>query len=271
MKAIASTRRQSGISRVRVPKLNKKDSIVITASKRQKHAVIASRYAAWTRRALLASFTVAALGAVPCEAAYIVVDTGHTPQRPGATGASGRVEYLYNLDLSAAVAQDLQAYGDHVARTSADGKEIALQDRSTHSPGADLFVSIHHDSLQQAWIDAGRRRDYRGYAIFVSQLNPHYEESLRCAKAIGEQMLAAGEKPSLYHATPIKGENRPLLDQRLGIHRFDDLVVLKTAPMPAVLVEAGVIANPGEETRLRNPATIARIAQAISKGIEACR
>jgi N-acetylmuramoyl-L-alanine amidase len=62
-----------------------------------------------------------------------------------------------------------------------------------------------------------------------------------------------------------------LLDQRLGIHRFDDLIVLKTAPMPAVLVEAGVIANPGEETRLRNPATIARIAQAISKGIEACR
>ena len=225
-----------------------------------------------TRRCRLAAIVTLAVAApMPtCHAASIVVDTGHTPQHPGATAASGRVEYAFNLDLSTALARRLLAEGDRVTRISADGKDIALGDRATHTPGADLFVSIHHDSMQQSWIDAGRQRNYRGYAIFVSERNPRYAESVRCAKAIGAEMLAAGETPSLYHATPIKGEDRPLIDKHLGVHRFDDLIVLKTAPMPALLIEAGVIVNPDEETRLRDPATIARIAAAITKGIREC-
>lgn len=226
----------------------------------------------WITMRRHAAFCMAALCFAPAAgAAYIVVDTGHTPGHPGATGASGRVEYQYNLDLSGAVAKDLVALGDRVSRISADGKEIALADRATHSPGADFFISIHHDSMQQAWIDAGRRREFAGYSIFVSQKNPHYAQSLRCARMIGERMLAAGEVPSLYHATPIPGENRPLIDRRLGIHRYDDLMVLKTAPMPAVLVEAGVIANPDQEARLAKPDTIAHLAHAISHGVDGCQ
>jgi len=214
-------------------------------------------------------FVLGVLCVSTSHAASIIVDAGHTPAHPGATGASGRVEHLYNLDLSKAVAFDLAAAGDRITRTGADG-EIGLADRPNAAPKADFFISIHHDSMQQAWIDAGRNRELKGYAIFVSELNPHYQQSLTCAKAIGERLLAAGETPSLYHATPIKGENRPLIDRRLGIHRFDDLVVLKTAHMPAVLVEAGVIVNPGEERRLAEPATIRNLADAISRGIMDC-
>ncbi len=208
--------------------------------------------------------------APPPSARYIVVDTGHTPAHPGATGASGRVEYRYNLDLSTAVADTLIAHGDRVLRTSADGREIALDQRSTQAPDANLFVSIHHDSMQQQFIDAERQREFHGFAVFVSERNPHYAESLRCAKSIAEHLLAAGERPSLYHAQPIKGENRPLIDPQLGIHRFDDLVVLRTAPIPAVLVEAGVIVNPDEEKRLAQRDTIQRLGAAIAGGIDAC-
>ncbi|MBX4145647.1 N-acetylmuramoyl-L-alanine amidase, partial [Ralstonia pickettii] len=171
----------------------------------------------------------ATAGTAPASGRYIVVDTGHTPAHPGSTGASGRVEYLYNLDLSAAVAEKLAAHGDRVLRTSADGREISLDQRSTQAPDANLFVSIHHDSMQQQFIDAGRQREFRGFSVFVSERNPHYAESLRCAKAIAERLVAAGERPSLYHAQPIRSENRPLIDPPLGIHRFDDLVVLRTA------------------------------------------
>lgn len=225
------------------------------------------------RRSCLSRFAFSACSLfyiATCHAAWIVVDAGHTPAHPGATGASGRVEHLYNLDLSKAVADDLEAGGYRVTRVGADGHEIALAERPNTAPKADFFISIHHDSIQQAWIDAGRRRDFKGYAIFVSQLNPRYEQSLACAKAIGERLRAAGEAPSLYHATPVKGENRPLIDRRLGIHRFDDLVVLKTAPMPAVLVEAGVIANPDEEQRLQDRAVQARLADSIAKGVMDC-
>lgn len=221
------------------------------------------------QRFLLCGFVSFSIQSANAE--YIAVDTGHTPLHPGATGASGRVEYLYNLDMSNALAKDLTASGDRVSRTSADGKEITLQERSTKAPDADLFISIHHDSMPQEWIDAGRRREFSGYSIFVSTKNTHYDQSLNCAKKIGEQMLAIGEKPSLYHATPIAGENRPLIDKRLGVHQYDDLIVLKTSPIPAVLVEIGVIANPDEELRLSKPDTIGRIAHAIAVGIHNCQ
>ncbi|KWE43541.1 cell wall hydrolase [Burkholderia ubonensis] len=208
--------------------------------------------------------------AANAQAPYIVIDTGHTLARPGSTGASGRVEYLYNLDLSSAVARRLGNDGARVLRTAADGREIKLDQRSTQAPDANLFVSIHHDSMQQQFIDAGRQREFRGFSVFVSERNPHYEQSLRCAKAIAGKLVAAGETPSLYHAQPIRGENRPLIDPHLGIHRFDDLVVLRTAPVPAVLVEAGVIVNPDEEKRLAQHDTIQRLSAAIAGGIEAC-
>lgn len=204
-------------------------------------------------------------------AAYIVVDTGHTVRHPGAMGANGRAEYAYNLDMTNALANDLISVGDRVLRVGADGREIKLEDRATRAPDADLFVSIHHDSMLQAWIDAGRNREFSGYSIFVSEKNRHYRKSLECARKIGERLQAAGERPSLYHATPVAGENRPLLDARLGIHRFDDLVVLKTAPIPAVLVEVGVIANPDEAVRLGEPQVVRGIARAISLGILDCQ
>lgn len=203
-------------------------------------------------------------------AATVVVDTGHTPQHPGAHGPDGQAEYGFNLRLSDAVSRRLREAGIAVTRVSADGREIELQQRTQVNPQADLFVSIHHDSIQQAWIDAGRRGEFKGYALFVSEKNPRASDSLRCAEHLGRQMRDIGETPSLYHATPIAGEDRPLLNPSLGIHRFDDLVVLKTAAMPAVLIEAGVIANPTEESRLAQPDTVERLAGAMARGIALC-
>jgi N-acetylmuramoyl-L-alanine amidase len=168
------------------------------------------------------------------------------------------------------VAHNLAALNHRVTHVSADGKEISLKQRAVQAPDADFFISIHHDSMPQAWIDAGRQREFSGFSLFISPHNPRYAQSLRCAQAIGEKLLEAGERPSLYHATPVPEENLPLIDMRLGIHHYDNLVVLKTAPMPAVLLEAGVIVNPDEEKRLGDPATIAKLAAAISQAIHEC-
>jgi len=236
-----------------------------------RRAWCASLFLAGAACAAAPVMAAAAAAAHPAaQPAHVVVDTGHTPKRPGATGASGRVEYLYNLDLTNAIARELTLRGVRVSRVAADGKEIALTERATRVPGADFFLSVHHDSMQQHYIDAGRQREFAGFAIFVSTRNPRYEESLRCARAIGEQLLAAGEKPSEYHAEPIEGENRPFVDRRLGIHRYDGLAVLRTAPMAAVLVEAGVIVNPDEEARLARPDTIETLAGAVAQGAAAC-
>ncbi len=203
-------------------------------------------------------------------AATVAVDVGHTPKHFGARGPAGGEEYSFNRALGRAVADLLAMRGYVVIRVGGDGRELELRQRTEQAAGAGLFVSIHHDSIQQAWIDAGRRGEFSGYALFVSEKNPAYPASLQCAQHIGEQLRGAGEEPSLYHATPIAGENRPILDALRGVHRFDDLIVLKTATMPAVLVEAGVIANPQEEVRLGKAATRERLARAIADGIARC-
>jgi len=203
-------------------------------------------------------------------AATIVLDTGHTAAQPGAISPGGRKEHDYNRQLVAALKPLLAAQGYKVIDVAASGMDTSLAGRTVATPAADLFISIHHDSMPQAWIDAGRAGEFSGFAVFVSEKNPFVEKSLTCAQHVGEALIAAGEHPSLYHATPIKGENRPLLDRRLGVHQFDDLVVLRTAQSPAILLEVGVIANPNEEQRLEQAAFVKRMAEAIQRGVRAC-
>jgi N-acetylmuramoyl-L-alanine amidase len=83
-------------------------------------------------------------------------------------------------------------------------------------------------------------------------------------------MRAAGFVPSRYHADPALGEERPFADEANGVHYFDNLAVARTAAMPAVLVEAGVIVNPVAELRMRDPKVRRRIALAIAKGAASC-
>ena len=220
------------------------------------------------RAGRVAAAVCLALPALSAQAAYVVVDTGHTPARP-ATGASGRVEYQYNLVLSGAVAARLTALGERVKRVAADGAEVSLGQRSRLAPDADFFISIHHDSMQQKYIDAGRQREFAGFDLCLAAQSP-----LRGKPALrqGDRRSAGGGGREAVAVSRRAHRRRepPLLDRRLGVHRFDGLAVLKTATMPAVLVEAGVIVNPDDEARVARPDTIERMARAISDGVHAC-
>ena len=96
-----------------------------------------------------------------------------------------------------------------------------------------------------------------------------FEASQRLAVSIGRELRSAGFAPSMHHAELIKGESRPVLYPQLGIFRFDRLSALSEARVPAILFEAGVIANPEEELDLRNPALRARMVAALINGLTA--
>src|SRR5437762_3164871 len=149
------------------------------------------------------------------------------------------------------------------------GNMVFLNHRTRAASGAELFVSIHHDSMRESVI-ATRRDQLAGFSLFISRRNPQLEKSLACASAIGERMRAAGFTPSRYHADPVIGENRPFADEPNGVHYYDNLGVAKTAKMPAVLIEAGVIINRDDEARMNDPAVRSRIAQAVSTGAARC-
>ncbi len=104
----------------------------------------------------------------------------------------------------------------------------------------------------------------------MSHLNPHTGTGLKCASAIGAALRSAGFRPSRYHADPVLGESRPFADEANGVHYFDNLAVLKTASIPALLFEAGVIVNRDEELRMRDPAARGEIAEAVVAGAGAC-
>ena len=202
-------------------------------------------------------------------AALVAIDVGHYLAEPGVISASGIPEFEFNLKLALETRQHLRESGFEVRIIGEKGNMVFLNHRTRAAAGADLFVSIHHDSMRE-YLLASKRDQLAGFSLFVSRHNPHRERSLACASAIGARLRAAGFTPSRYHADPVIGENRPFADEENGVHFYDNLGVGKTALMPSVLVEAGVIVNRHEEKRMLDPQVRARIARAIAQGAAAC-
>jgi N-acetylmuramoyl-L-alanine amidase len=210
-------------------------------------------------------------------ARIVAIDVGHTKVSPGAISVTGVPEYQFNLRIAKRLEALLQETGTIKPFLIVSEKARTLPERTriAASRNADLFVSIHHDSAQDKYLEERETDDgeterftnkFSGYSIFVSRKNPRYDDSLNLARRIGRAMRA-NFKFATHHNEAIAGENRPIVDRDAGIYAFDDLVVLKTASMPAVLVECGVIANPEEEKSLLTVERQVTIAAAIVRGI----
>jgi N-acetylmuramoyl-L-alanine amidase len=196
---------------------------------------------------------------------------GHYLAAPGATSVIGRIEFAYNLDLALKVREELLKLGMSVRMIGQHGDYVDLHRRTHDARGVDLFVSIHHDSVQEKYLaEAADSHKFSGFSLFVSRRNPFPEQSRQCASEMGQRLRAAGFSPSLYHADPVIGESRPFADEQNGVHWYDNLAVGHTASMPSVLVEGGVIVNRREEERMRDPAVQAAIARAVAQGAHAC-
>jgi N-acetylmuramoyl-L-alanine amidase len=145
----------------------------------------------------------------------IAIDPGHTPERGGALGARGIFEVRYNDALAQKVCDALRTAGFTPVLTRTPSEKMSLDARAqlANAGHADLFLSLHHDSAQLRYLEtfkAGSRDAYRttepirGYSLFVSQLNPHFNQSYRFAELLGDQLLAIGRMPSLPSRFPAK-------------------------------------------------------------------
>ena len=198
----------------------------------------------------------------------VAVDVGHYAAEPGVISASGVPEFEYNLALALEVKADLEKKNLKVRLIGERGDYAVLHHRTRDAQGADLFVSIHHDSVKEELLPQADR--FSGFSLFISKLNAKVEKSLACASAIGAQLRAAGFTPSRYHADPVTGAPRPFADEANGVHWYDNLAVGRTATMPSVLVEAGVIVNREEDQRMRDPKVRSRIAAGVAQGVQEC-
>ena len=198
----------------------------------------------------------------------VALDVGHYAAEPGVISASGIPEFEFNLALAAEVKAELEKHHFKVRLIGERGDYAVLHHRTRDARGADLFVSIHHDSVQGRWLPQADR--FAGFSLFISRQNPQLPKSLACASAIGSKLRGAGFTPSRYHADPVLGESRPFADEANGVHYYDNLAVARTATMAAVLVEGGVLVNREEERRMRDPEVRGRIAAAVAAGVREC-
>ena len=201
----------------------------------------------------------------------LVLDIGHTPKQSGATSSNCQQEYTYNKELVLYILEKLKdKHNIEISLSSKkDDEELTFKDRYDSSVNKDLFISIHHDSVQKQFINYSNKcptTNYaEGFSIFVSKKNIEYEKSLEYAKIFAEELISRGLVPTLHHAEKIKGENRELIDRKLGIYLYDDLKVLKNTKSPAFLFEAGVIVNPNEEKKVKTKEFKDNMLEAIMK------
>ena len=209
----------------------------------------------------------------------VAIDVGHSPQKSGAVSARGSSEFSFNRKLAAPILVELceRSFSDSFIVEQDDGSgDLIERTARANQKHARLFLSIHHDSVQpqflSSWTYRGHVQSYsdhfHGYSIFCSEMNSEAAASLEFCQLLGSELLASGLTPSFYHSAKIPGENRDLVDPERGIYRFDNLVVLRTARMPAALLEAGVIVNRKEEIHLRKRGYQGKIAIAVANAVE---
>jgi len=196
----------------------------------------------------------------------IVLDVGHTAESEGAASARNVPEFAFNLRLARRIEEKLKAEGFAETRLLlTEGKarpSLAKRVAAANNLNANLFLSIHHDSvpntLLENWEFEGKKSHFSdrfsGYSVFVSRDNPDFKTSLLFAELVGRAMKAQGLQYAEQYTQAIMGRyQHPLLNKETGVYSYDQLVVLRTTRMPAVLLEAGSIINRDEELKMDSP------------------
>jgi N-acetylmuramoyl-L-alanine amidase len=193
----------------------------------------------------------------------IVVDVGHTAKSEGAVSARNIPEFDFNLRLAKRIEQKLKAEGFAETRLLVtEGKarpSLVRRVDAANNLHANLFLSIHHDSVPdkflENWEFEGKKRHFSdrfsGYSVFVSRQNPDFKTSLAFAELVAGEMKAAGQQYARQYTQAIMGRyQHPLLNKETGLYSYDQLIVLKSTRMPAVLLEAGSIINRDDELKM---------------------
>jgi N-acetylmuramoyl-L-alanine amidase len=211
----------------------------------------------------------------------VIVDVGHTAESPGAMSARGVGEYEFNLNLSKAIKQSLINAG--FAKTvllvteGPSRKGLTHRVEQANAASADLFLSIHHDSVPdrflQKWEYEGEEREFsdrfKGHSIFISNENPDPKASLAFARLLGKGLKARDLRYTPHYTEKFMGSRqRILVDAEVGVYRYDQLIVLRKTEMPAVLLEAGSIINRAEELLMASPERRALISAAVTEAVD---
>jgi N-acetylmuramoyl-L-alanine amidase len=215
----------------------------------------------------------------------IAIDAGHGGEDPGAIGQNGLREKDVVLEIAKQLHAGINGEPGMRAVLTRDGDYfLPLRERMrrARAKSADLFVSIHADSIRDRSIDGssvyilsqrgatdeasrwlaerenasdligGVSLDDKDDVLASVLLDVSQMASLRASEAAAQRVLR-----SLGEAGEVR---KPQVQEA----RF---MVLKSPDIPSMLVETAYISNPREEQRLRTVAQRAKLAAAIHRGV----
>lgn len=182
----------------------------------------------------------------------IVVDAGHGGIDGGASSRSGILEKHINLSIALHLRDYLQESGALVVMTREKDDDLAdrigrgrhredLQRRVdvVRDSEADLLVSIHMNSVPSS--------RWSGAQTFFHP--ERHEDNALFAALIQDELI------------------RNLENTNRTISKLENVLLLKSVHIPAVLIEVGFLSNPDEAAMLADEAYQKKVAAAIYRGI----
>jgi N-acetylmuramoyl-L-alanine amidase len=220
----------------------------------------------------------------------VVIDPGHGGKDPGAIGQRGVLEKDIVLAISLQLRDILKEEDTTLAvyLTREKDEFIELRDRTkfANEKKADIFISIHINSIAGS---KKRKNTVKGYKMYFLSQAKNEEDRLVAMKEnavveledspqdyndlqfilidlVNNEYLRESQDLSILLAEEFDNsvKKMPKLHRGVGQANF---WVLNGAYMPSVLIEAGFISNPKEETLLTNERFQKRTADSIAKAI----
>lgn len=220
--------------------------------------------------------------AFPLAVERVVLDPGHGGDSGGTRTPSGLTEKELVLDIARRAQGFLERHGLEVVLTRDADVDLPLAERAraANEGGADLFVSIHLN-----WIENRRVRGVETYYLgptddpYLTRLaaaeNLDSGYSLTDLKRLVEQVYVGArqqesrrlaEQVQASLLTSLRAVNPGVEDRGVKTAPF---IVLMEAEMPAILAEVSCLSNEREAELLARPLYREHIAEAVATGIRA--
>ena len=215
----------------------------------------------------------------------VVIDPGHGGHDPGAVSPyGGQQEKNLTLAIAKAVRDEILKNGRvRVALTRESDKFVVLQDRYqlARKMDADLFISIHADSAENAEASGGTvytlsevasDRETQRLAARENKANIINGVNLGGADAnVSSILIDLTQRETMNvsadFAQLLLREAIPNMRIRGNSHRFASFIVLKAPDMPSVLFETGYISNEADVRFLSSENGQRKVARTMANAI----
>jgi N-acetylmuramoyl-L-alanine amidase len=217
----------------------------------------------------------------------IMVDAGHGGTDPGAIAATGVFEKDIVFGFAQALVTRLESGGRYRVRMTRDRDvfvPLSERVRLAREAKADLFVSIHADSISSA-------PQVRGATIYTGSEKATDAESAKLAERENRADAAAGtesnEGPghvadilqdltlretrtfSSGFAKGLMAHLGPVMEMSAKPHREAGFMVLRSPDVPSVLVELGYLSSKRDLDLLQSEGWRAEVTGGMAKAIDA--